>query len=416
MASGAASEKTSKGPGITDLPREIWILVAGSFIVAVGMGIVAPALPAFATSFDVGVTAAGFIVSAFAMMRLIFAPLSGRLVSAAGERTIYVIGITIVGISSTACAFADSYWQLLVFRALGGIGSTMFTVSGVGLLIRLSPPHLRGRASGLWATSFLLGNISGPIVGGLMVGFSLRLPFVTYGIALFGAAFLGWFMLRKSTLAAPLGDDATPAMPLGEALRMRSYIAALLSNFGTGWAVFGVRIALVPLFVVEALKAPQSMSGIALSVFAAGNAGALLLSGRMADRHGRKPLVLIGLVVQGVATASLGFTDSVPLFLAASLVAGMGAGVLNPAQNAAVADIIGGNRRGGTVLATFQQSADLGAILGPLIAGALADTVSYQAAFLVTGATAALGLLAWIGAPETRPRPESDSQPQRAAA
>ncbi|WP_233576310.1 MFS transporter [Saccharopolyspora rhizosphaerae] len=416
MTSGSASEKTTTSPGVTDLPREIWILVVGSFIVAVGMGIVAPALPAFATSFDVGVTAAGFIVSAFAMMRLIFAPLSGRLVSLAGERTIYVIGITIVGISSTACAFADSYWQLLVFRALGGIGSTMFTVSGVGLLIRLSPPHLRGRASGLWATSFLLGNISGPIVGGLMVGYSLRLPFVTYGIALFLAAFLGWLLLRTSTLAAPLGDDATPAMPLTEALRTRAYLASLLSNFGTGWAVFGVRIALVPLFVVEALKAPQSMSGIALSVFAAGNAGALMLSGRMADRHGRKPMVLIGLVVMGAATASLGFTTSVPFFLAASLVAGMGAGVLNPAQNAAVADIIGGNRRGGTVLATFQQAADLGAILGPLIAGALADTVSYQAAFLVTGATAALGLLAWVGARETRPRPETETEPLRAAA
>lgn len=416
MSSGSASEKTTTSQGLSSLPREIWILGAGSFIVAVGMGIVAPALPAFATSFDVGVTAAGFIVSAFAMMRLLFAPLSGRLVSAAGERTIYVIGITIVGISSTACAFADSYWQLLIFRALGGIGSTMFTVAGVGLLIRMSPPHLRGRASGVWATSFLLGNVSGPIVGGVMVGYSLRLPFVTYGIALFAAAFLGWFLLRKSTLAAPLGDDATPSMPLGEAMRMRSYVASLLSNFGNGWAVFGVRIALVPLFVVEALKAPQSMSGIALSVFAIGNAGVLLLSGRMTDRHGRKPMVLIGLVVSGVATASLGFTTSVPVFLAASLIAGMGAGVLNPAQNAAVADIIGGNRRGGTVLATFQQAADLGAILGPLIAGVLADTVSYQAAFLVTGATAALGLLAWVGAPETRPRPESGTEQVRAAA
>ncbi|MER6991669.1 MFS transporter [Saccharopolyspora hirsuta] len=416
-SSSATAEQSTEGTGIGSLPREIWILVIGSFIVAVGMGIVAPALPTFATSFDVGVTAASFVISAFALMRLAFAPVSGRLVSFFGERSIYVWGITIVGLSTAACAFAGSYWQLLVFRALGGTGSTMFTVSAVALLVRLSPPHLRGRASGVWATSFLLGNVSGPIIGGLMVGYSLRLPFVTYGIALFAAAFIGWLMLRRSTLAAPQTDtDAAQVMTVRQALRHRTYRAALLSNFSNGWAVFGVRIALVPLFVVEVLRSSQSMAGVALSVFAVGNAAVLLVSGRIADQRGRKPLVLVGLAVSGAATASLGFTGSVPWFLAASLIAGMGAGILNPAQNAAVADIIGAKGKGGPVLASFQMSADFGAILGPLIAGVLADAISYQAAFAVTGFTAVLGLLAWAGAPETRPAVEPAAQPVGEAA
>jgi MFS family permease len=413
VSSGSATaDETTENSGIGSLPREIWVLVIGSFIVAVGMGIVAPALPTFATSFDVGVTAASFVISAFALMRLAFAPVSGRLVSFFGERSIYVWGISIVGVSTAACAFANSYWQLLIFRALGGTGSTMFTVSAVALLVRLAPPHLRARASGLWATSFLLGNVSGPIVGGLMVGYSLRLPFVTYGIALFLAAFLGWVMLRKSTLAAPRTDDGVPSMTVGQALRHRAYRAAMLSNFSIGWAVYGVRIALVPLFVVEALRSTEVMAGVALSVFAVGNAAVLLLSGRIADRRGRKPMVLIGLAVSGLATASLGFSDSIPLFLAASLIAGMGAGILNPAQNAAVADVVGAKGKGGPVLAAFQMSADFGAILGPVIAGVLADTMSYQAAFAVTGFTAALGLVAWIGAPETRPTKQANSTEQ----
>ncbi|MFB9567687.1 MFS transporter [Saccharopolyspora hordei] len=404
-SSSATAGQTTEGTGIGALPREIWVLVTGSFIVAVGMGIVAPALPTFATSFDVGVTAASFVISAFALMRLAFAPVSGRLVSMFGERSIYVAGITIVGLSTAACAFAQSYWQLLVFRALGGTGSTMFTVSAVALLVRLSPPHLRGRASGVWATSFLLGNVSGPIIGGLVVGYSLRLPFVTYGIALFLAAGIGWLMLRRSALAAPQpkDDGGVQSMTVRQALGHRTYRAALLSNFSNGWTVFGVRIALVPLFVVEALRSSQSMAGVALSVFAVGNAAVLLVSGRVADQRGRKPLVLAGLAVSGLATAALGFTDSVPWFLVASLVAGMGAGILNPAQNAAVADIIGSKGRGGPVLASFQMSADFGAILGPLIAGVLVDAISYQVAFAVTGLTAVLGLLAWAGAPETRP-------------
>lgn len=382
------------------LPVEIWILVTGSFIVAVGMGIVSPALPAFATSFDVGVTATSFIVSAFAFMRLAFAPVSGRLVAWFGERPIYVWGISIVGVSSAACAFAGSYWQLLVFRALGGTGSTMFTVSVVALLVRLAPPHLRGRASGLWATSFLLGNVSGPIIGGLMVDHSLRLPFLSYGAALFLAAFVGWLLLRRSTLAAPVTGDV-PAMSVRAAVRLPSYRAALLSNFSTGWAVFGVRIALIPLFVVEVLRSTQSMAGVALSVFAVGNAAVIMLSGRISDRRGRKPMVLLGLGISAVGSAALGVSGSVPVFLVASLVAGIGAGLLNPAQNAAVADLVGAQGKGGPVLAAFQMAADVGAILGPVVTGVLADALSYQVAFGVTGLTAVLALTAWAFAPET---------------
>ena len=72
------------------LPREVWVLVTVSFVIALGFGIVAPALPAFARSFDVSVTAASIVISAFAFMRLAFAPISGKLVSALGERSVYI--------------------------------------------------------------------------------------------------------------------------------------------------------------------------------------------------------------------------------------------------------------------------------------------------------------------------------------
>src|SRR5699024_8895372 len=115
-------------PG-TRLPREIWVLVGGSFLIAIGYGLVAPALPTFAASFDVGITAASAVVSAFAGVRLVFAPLSGKLVTKLGERPVYLWGISIVAAGSIACAFAQDYWQLMVFRSASGIGSTMFTVS-----------------------------------------------------------------------------------------------------------------------------------------------------------------------------------------------------------------------------------------------------------------------------------------------
>lgn len=101
--------------------------------------------------------------------------------------------------------------------------------------------------------------------------------------------------------------------------------------------------------------------------------------------------------------ACLGFTTDLPLFLTVSVIAGLGAGLLNPAQQAAVADVIGNQRSGGKVLAAFQMSADTGAIIGPIIAGLLVDALSFGWAFALTGAIAFAAFLVWLGARETLP-------------
>ncbi|MGZ4559095.1 MAG: MFS transporter [Mycobacteriaceae bacterium] len=390
-------------PASARLPREIWVLVVAAFVVAIGFGIVAPALPAFARSFDVGVTAASVVISAFAFMRLAFAPVSGRLVQRLGEQPVYLIGLLIVALSTGACAFAQSYWQLLVFRGLGGIGSTMFTVAAVGLLVRIAPPAIRGRVTGLYATSFLLGSIAGPLVGGALLRFGLRVPFVIYAIALLVAATVVYTQLRGSEFTPRDSADQRPVMRLREAWTHPAYRSALASSFANGWAVIGVRIALIPLFVTEVLRSNANLAGVALSVFAVGNAVVLLPAGRLSDVWGRKRLVLSGLLITGSATIWLGFTTSTLTFLTATALAGVGSGMLNPPQQAAVADVVGSLRRGGPVFAGFQMASDVGAITGPVGAGLLAEHLSYSAAFGVTGAIALLAALLWLRAPETLP-------------
>lgn len=391
------------------LPREIWVLVVASFVIALGFGLVAPALPQFARSFDVGVTAATVVVSSFAAMRLLFAPASGSLVQKLGERPVYITGLLIVALSTGACAFAASYWQLLVFRALGGIGSTMFTVSALGLLVRIAPPDARGRVSGLYATSFLMGNILGPLFGGALIGLGLRAPFLIYAVALLVAASVVGISLRSSELARPDSGDGVPVMRLRDALRSPVYRAALGSNFANGWVVFGVRVAMVPLFVVEALDEGEAFAGVALTAFAVGNALVLIKSGKLSDRFGRRPFVLAGLVVCGVSTIAMGFTESVVWFLITSFVAGMGSGLSNPSQQAAVADVVGSKARGGPVLAAFQMVADVGAVIGPVAAGFLADRLSYSTAFAVTGVIMLAATLPWFVA--GRPRVVEQATP-----
>ncbi|WP_338892934.1 MFS transporter [Rhodococcus sovatensis] len=386
------------------LPSEIWVLISASFVIALGFGIVSPVLPQFATEFGVGVFAASAVISTFAMMRLLFAPASGSLVQKLGERPVYLSGLLIVALSTGACAFAQTYWQLLVFRGLGGIGSTMFSVSAFGLLIRMSPNHSRGRVSGLYATSFLMGSIGGPLLGGAVVGLGLRAPFIIYAVALVIAAAVVFFSLGDMKELETSKDSTVPLLTLRSALRVPAYRAALASNLATGWVVFGVRVALIPLFVIAMLERSAAVAAVSLAVFAVGNALVLTTSGRLSDTRGRKPFVVAGLVVSGIFTAAIGLTEDVALFMVFSFLAGVGSGLMTPAQQASIADVIGSKARGGPVLSTFQMSADVGAILGPVIAGAIVEAYSYGTAFVTSGLILLLAAVWWIVVPDTMDR------------
>lgn len=420
------------------MPADIWVLISAAFIVAIGFGIIAPVLPQFAHSFDLGVTATTIVVSSFAFFRLLTAPAGGRLVNKFGERPIYVVGLLIVAASTFAVAFAQSYEQLLIFRSLGGIGSTLFTVSAMALIVRIAPHNARARATGMYATAFLVGNIAGPVVGGLMAGLGMRVPFLIYGIGLVIAALVVHVKLttgRNDEVEGPDSQDAhepagvgsddaadgsvspqaaeavttqerpepLPPMRFREAWAFKSYRAALVGAMANGWGAMGVRTAIYPLFAIYALQADAAAAGWALALFAAGTALSVNTLGRAADVYGRNPFVIAGLLVLGVSTILVGLWQSFPVFLILSVIAGIGAGIVNAPQQAVIADIIGPDRAGGKVLSRYQMGMDVGAIFGPIVSGWLADAYGYGVAFAAAGAVVVFAGVQWFFAEETMP-------------
>lgn len=395
------------------LPSEVWALISANAVVALGYGVIAPVLPQLARHFGVSIGAATFIITAFAIMRLVAAPPAGILIQRLGERYVYVSGLLIVAVSTAACAFAHTYWQLLVYRALGGLGSTMFFIAALGLMIRISPPHARGQVAGLFSGAFLIGSVVGPVLGSLTAGFGLHAPFVIYGVLLLVAASVVFISLRRSPLAGPAPRDEL-SVTVRVALRHRAFRAALLSNFATGWSLFGLRFALVPLFVEEVLdRQPRNVAGIALAAFAIGNVLVVVPSGRLSDRVGRRPLLITGLVLAGLATAALGEAPSLPLFYGGALIAGIATGLFGAPQQAAVADVIG-RARGGGAIATYQMMSDVGSIVGSFGVGLIAQQLSYGWSFAVSGAILLLAAVGWMLAPETRDRRDGeDGTPAR---
>jgi MFS family permease len=395
---------------LRELPPEVRALVGVAFMVALGFGLVAPALPLFAREFGVGKTAAGAVVSAFALMRLVMAPFVGRLVNAFGERVLLATGIGVVAVSSALAGLAQTYWQLLVLRGVGGIGSIMFSVSAASLLVRVTPDHQRAQAQGVWAGSFLIGMIAGPAVG-TVASFSLRAPFFLYAGTLVVAGTLGLASLRHSELAAAKSDRTAP-LELRIALRNRAYLAALAASFAGDFALVGARSAILPQFVRDRLGLGQGWVYAAFLVVTLVSGALLLPVGRIADTRGRRPVIIVGLLVGASAFVLLPTVAAVGGLLAATVLLGVAGAADSVAPGAIMGDVVAG--RGGTVVAVFQMSGDLGAVLGPVVAGWIADGAGYGASFAVSAAVCAAPVAAVLAAPETLRR--AAPQPLPAAA
>ncbi len=384
------------------LPREVAILTTVSFTVALGFGIVAPDIPAFARHFGVSTAAAASVISAFALLRVVGALPAGRLVDRFGEHVVMAAGIAIVAVSSILAGFSGSFAQLIVLRGVGGLGSAMFGVSAQTLLLVSVPGEHRGRVSGLYAGGFLVGGISGPAIGGLVAAWSLRAPFFIYGGMLVIPAVVAAAVLRDAPRRpGPGGRQAAGALAeVARALRSRAYRAAASANLADGFAVIGVRSAIVPLFVRDVLHRSAIWTGIGFGMVAALNAATLLPGGRAADSFGRRPVIVAGCLVSAGGLVMLALLPGLWGYLAALAIFGLGSGLLDVAPSAMIGDILAG--RGGTVVASYQMAGDVGAVTGPVAAGFLVDAASYGAAFGL--AAGVLGLAAVLGlfAPETR--------------
>lgn len=356
------------------------------------------------------------MISVFALARLVTAPVAGTLVDRIGERIVLGTGLFIVAASSLAAGLSQSYLQLIILRGIGGLGSSMFTVSALALLLRVVDNSQRGRAASAYQGGFLLGGVAGPAVGGLVVAWSIRAPFFVYAATLLVAGIVALVFLAKSRLhereEAVAQGEAGKLETLRAALHDGAYRAVLVVNLISGFLILGLRSSVVPLFVTEGLQKGASLTGIGFLVGAGVQAVLLLPAGRAADTSGRRKALLYGTIGTTIGMVTLTAADiavngwgttavaGTVLFLLSMAIQGVGSAYLGSAPAAAVGDIVGG-KRGGIVVATFQMMSDVGIIIGPLAAGLLVDLFDFDWAF---AAAAGLSLIAvafvWV-MPET---------------
>ena len=384
-----------------ELPREVSILVAASFFVAVGFGIVMPAIPVFAKSFGVNNAAIGLMVSAFAITRFASGLISGTLVDKFGERAVFSSGVFMVSLFTFLAGIAQNYEQLLFFRAAGGLGSSMFSVAASSVILRSVSDDQRGQAQSVYQGSFIVGGMAGPAIGGLLSVISLRAPFFVYSILLFCSGVVALFFLKGDSIGIKKKNESTEsATTISEALAMPPYRIALVLTFIGSWVFFGMRASILPVFVTEELNSSTAVVGYGFAISAIVQGAILLRAGRFSDLKGRRAAAIIGANIVFAGVLVLTFATHAWMFLLSMVILGFGGAFLSTTPASIVGDIIKG--KGGKVIAIFQMAGDAGMIFGPIIIGWISDVYSYRTAFGLSAVIFTVALFLVYRIPETR--------------
>lgn len=375
------------------LPIEVKGLSFVSLFVAVGFGIQAPAIPLIAIELGAGNTAVGAMISVFALMRLFVSVPIGRLSTQFGERQMMLWGIAMLAVTSVFAGLAQASWQLIVFRGLSGIGSAMYTVAAMSVLLRVASPETRGRAVGLFMGGFNVGLVAGPAIGGVLsVILVPRGLFFAYGAMMVVSGFIAWRILVRDTGVGTIkGQSKINPVGVVEAFRSSVFRAAVMANFSLGWISYGMRASLMPLFLLNVLKEGPEWIGISLALGSLVQVVVLPASGKFTDTVGRKLPLLVGEALLIASLATLLLWPGLFTYLVCLGGLGVATALCTTASSAAVGDVTRG--QGGTVIAVYQMGSDLGMVAGPLIAGAIADSMSFSAGI---SASAAIGVLALL--------------------
>jgi len=220
---------------------------------AVGIGLIFPILPRLLKDVTHVVNVApyiGIMTALYAVMQFIFAPVLGALSDRLGRRPVLLISLAGAAINYVVMAFAPQLWMLLIGRAIAGLTSANISVA-TAYITDISPEDERARRFGLFNAMFGVGFIIGPVLGGVLGDYWLRLPFIAAAALNAGNLLLALFVLPESRTPSHEKVDLAalnPLRPMRWVFSMKNlmpviFVFFLLSAtgeaYGTCWALWG---------------------------------------------------------------------------------------------------------------------------------------------------------------------------------
>jgi DHA1 family tetracycline resistance protein-like MFS transporter len=384
-------------------------LVATVALDMIAGGIIEPVTPRLARELSGGDAAAGarllgLMVTTWALMQFVCAPVIGALSDRFGRRPVMLVSLAVLGVDSVIMALAPNLTWLIAARMISGAAaSTMATANAY--IADVTPQEKRAARFGLIAAAWGVGFVLGPAIGGVLGQFGARVPF--WGAAAMAGLNLGWGLvfLRES-----LPKDRRAPF----SVRMANPLAGITFFARPGFVLLGGAIFLTALSgqVLTGTWVPYGLWRYHWSTATAGLGLALvglgyvlvqaLVVGRFVRRFGERVAVFVSLSAVALAYAAYGLAPSTWLFMAAIPLFALG-GLGAPGMQAILTGKVAPTEQGRLQGARASLSA-IAAIGGPLLftevfARSIGDWKAWAppgSAFFLAGAMllTALGL-AW---------------------
>lgn len=304
----------------------------------------------------------------------------GALADRVGRRPVMVIGGVISIIAPILYTVAHTIPVVLIGSALRGIGIAAFTTGFQALLADLAPPERRGEVLGWGGNSMALAALVGPLAGD-WITMHQGFPMAFGAAALAGAlCALASVMIREPSREARRAISTPPLQGLQETLALRNVRAGIAAVSPMGMA-FGAMVTFWPLV---AQQYQLKTIGAFYSVYALGQLAVQTLAGRLSDRIGRGRVMLPGMLLTGLAFASIPLAQSDAASLLVAFACGAGLGIARPAIDALVLDGVPITLRGTAVAVEFTLN-DVWIGLGSALLGPLASAAGYDAMYAVAG-------------------------------
>ncbi|MBX3324266.1 MAG: MFS transporter [Nitrospira sp.] len=344
-----------------------------------------PALSLFAESLGASPERIGLIVSVSTLTGVLLKLPSGALSDIYGRRLLLKIGVVAFGLPPFLYPFITDLDALTALRFLHGLATAIFAPSALATVAELYRER-RGAALGTYTACTQTGSLLGPFLGGYLIhaaGFSTA--FITSGI--FGCIGMLLFYSLHLDVAVPQRKEQGMAVVLSEMWKGFAAVAknrkVLITSVTDAAKMIanGALMAFLPLYGVSVGLNPGEV-GLLFTVQAGTSFFSKPIMGRVSDRVGRQPLIILGLCICAGTFVCIPFVSLFPILLLLSAGFGFGEAVVSSSSSALVADSSEFKRLGagmgmqGTIM-------DIGHACGPLLAGLLIANLSYPMAFAI---------------------------------
>jgi multidrug resistance protein len=367
------------------------VLFITAFVDMVGLTMIVPLLPFYATDLGANATVVGILVSAFSVAQLVVAPVWGRFSDRYGRRPAILAGLLLTSCAYVIFAYAGSVAVLLLSRLVQGLGGG--TIGVVQAYVAdASPPEQRTKSLGWLSAVTSLGAVAGPAFGSLMISIGGRPApgIAAAALALLVAGFAARFLVEshelRTTGSHAAKSTTSPRQAIGRVLSHWSEPASrLIWIYTIGIGAFYGTIQIVPLLLKNRWAVTEA--NIGYFVMYLGGMGVVvrsLILGRMVDLLGDARLSRLGLILLAAGLVCTGVARHAGILFLGFTLMPLGTAFLFPCITGLLSRVVPGNERG-LYMGVQHTFGGVSRVLFPVTAGFLMDRFGVGVPFWISG-------------------------------